>query len=77
MLSDLRESGSIEQDADKVLMMYRDAYYNDTADPWTEVIVAKNRGGQTGTAKLEFIPNCTLFVDWDDKQIKGKQVQSV
>jgi len=54
MLSDLRESGSIEQDADLVLFLYRDAYYNrDTEDQnIAECIVAKNRHGETGVVKL-------------------------
>ncbi|MDE7301922.1 MAG: replicative DNA helicase, partial [Oscillospiraceae bacterium] len=56
LLSDLRESGSIEQDADIVMFLYRDAYYNkDTPDPTlAECIVAKNRHGETGTVNLRF-----------------------
>jgi replicative DNA helicase len=63
MLSDLRESGSIEQDADLVLMIYRDEYYNpETADRGiTEVIVAKHRNGPVGTVKLLFEPMFTRF----------------
>ena len=63
MLSDLRESGSIEQDADLVLMIYRDEYYNpDTADRnITEVIVTKHRNGPIGTVKLLFEPTFTRF----------------
>ena len=54
MLSDLRESGSIEQDADLVLMIYRDEYYNpETTDRGiTELIVTKHRNGPVGTVKL-------------------------
>lgn len=63
MLSDLRESGAIEQDADVVLMCYRDEYYRpDSPDTGTaEIIVAKNRQGATGMARLAYIANQTRF----------------
>ena len=63
LLSDLRESGSIEQDADLVLMIYRDEYYNpETPDRGiTEVIVTKHRNGPVGTVKLLFEPQFTRF----------------
>lgn len=63
MLSDLRESGAIEQDADIVLMCYRDDYYNaSSADAGTaEIIVVKNRQGSTGTARLAYIAPQTRF----------------
>ncbi len=65
MLSDLRESGSIEQDADSVMMLYRDEYYNpDTEDKnVAECIVAKNRHGEIGTVKLQWLPQYTTFAD--------------
>lgn len=63
MTSDLRESGSIEQDADIVMFVYRDEYYNpDSKDQGVaEVIVGKNRGGEVGTAKLAFVGAHTSF----------------
>lgn len=66
MLSDLRESGSIEQDADVVIFLYRDGYYNkaDTTGI-AEVIVAKNRNGPTGTVNLRFRPELTRFENLD------------
>ena len=66
-LSDLRESGAIEQDADVVLMLYRDAYYNEeNGNPAeAEVIVAKNRSGSTGTVKLGWQGEFTKFSNID------------
>ncbi|MBD5141059.1 MAG: replicative DNA helicase [Ruminococcus sp.] len=73
MLSDLRESGSIEQDADIVMFLYRDAYYNkDTQDPsLAECIVAKNRHGETGTVNLRYNAPYMLFVGASNKPINN------
>ena len=63
ILSDLRESGSIEQDADVVIMLYRDDYYNNNAveKNLIEIILAKQRNGPVGTAKLKFDPQYLSF----------------
>ena len=65
MLSDLRESGAIEQDADIVLFLYREGYYNrDTENPnLAECIIAKNRHGETGMVELQWQPEFTTFND--------------
>ena len=67
VLSDLRESGAIEQDADIVMMLYRDEYYNkDTEHPGeAEVIIAKNRSGSTGTVRLSWQGELTKFSNID------------
>lgn len=63
MLSDLRESGAIEQDADMVMFLYRDEYYNPDSEDKNvaEVIIAKQRSGPTGKVKLAWIPHLTKF----------------
>jgi len=65
MLSDLRESGSLEQDADTVVFIYRDEVYNpESPDMGTaEVILSKHRNGPTGTVRLAFLPHYTRFAD--------------
>ena len=67
MLSDLRESGAIEQDADIVMFLYRDDYYNEDSDKKNiaEVILAKHRAGSTGTVELLWLGNYTKFVNID------------
>ena len=69
MLSDLRESGAIEQDADIVMFLYRDDYYNKESEKKgiTEVIVAKQRGGSTGTVELLWMGNYTKFVNLEKR----------
>ncbi len=65
VLSDLRESGSIEQDADSVMMLYRDDYYHPDSPEKNvaECIIAKNRHGEIGTVKLQWLPQYTTFAD--------------
>ena len=65
IMSDLRESGAIEQDADAILFLYRDDYYNKDSEEKNvaECIVAKNRHGETGTVKLQWLPQFTTFAD--------------
>ena len=73
VLSDLRESGSIEQDADVVMFIYRDEYYNPetTTKPQTaEIIIAKQRSGETGSVDLRWIGKYTKFAD-PEKHYKG------
>lgn len=64
-LSDLRESGAIEQDADVVILLYREDYQNEEAEikNQIELIIAKHRNGETGSVNLNFIKECTRFGD--------------
>ena len=74
MLSDLRESGSLEQDADMVTFLYREAYYNkeiqdgDPKQNETEIILSKNRNGPVGTVKMYFAGQFTLFYEQTDQE---------
>ncbi|MBO6233277.1 MAG: replicative DNA helicase [Clostridia bacterium] len=69
MLSDLRESGAIEQDADLVMFLYRDDYYNPESEKKdiAEVIIAKHRGGSTGTLDLLWLGSYTKFVNLEKR----------
>jgi replicative DNA helicase len=76
MLSDLRDSGSLEQDADVVMFIYRDDYYRKREDPenfvpdhMAEVIIAKHRNGPTGDVKLYFQEDRTMFYNLDGREV--------
>lgn len=77
MLSDLRESGSLEQDADIVAFLYREGYYQqeieDSSKNITEVIIAKHRNGATGTIQLYFHGQWTRFVDMTNRGDEEEQ----
>jgi replicative DNA helicase len=70
MLSDLRESGAIEQDADVVIALYRDGYYNkESENPnLAEAIILKNRKGSTGTVELLWLPEYTTFSSYEKRR---------
>lgn len=72
MLSDLRESGAIEQDADVVMFIYREDYYNKELEPEkrdiSEIIIAKQRNGPIGTVKLAWMPKYTKFGNLDHRK---------
>ncbi len=80
-MSDLRESGSIEQDADVVAMLHRESYYHQNDPAWmeanedkhslAELIIAKQRNGPTATVKLTWDNTCTRFYDWTDAMPPG------
>lgn len=73
MLSDLRDSGAIEQDADVVMFLYRDSYYSSeslqTETEDADVIIAKNRQGSTGTIHLGWWPKYTMFFEKEDGRV--------
>ena len=71
ILSDLRETGAIEQDADSVLFLYRDEYYNENTEDKNvaECIVAKNRHGETGTVRLQWLGQYGTFTDREWKHV--------
>ena len=73
MISDLRESGAIEQDADEVMFLYREDYYNKDTEKQNvaECIVAKNRHGSTGTVELQWLPQFTTFADREWRHNEG------
>ncbi|MHB1484594.1 MAG: replicative DNA helicase [Saccharofermentanales bacterium] len=78
MLSDLRDSGAIEQDADVVMFLYREHYYDQSQMQVeiedAEVIIAKNRVGQTGTVKMSWWPKYTMFFEPEDSNMPEEPV---
>lgn len=82
-MSDLRESGSLEQDADVVMLLHREEYYHKNDKDWwdkpdnkakkniCEVIIDKNRCGQTGVAELVFVPEYTRFAEKSNADDEG------
>jgi replicative DNA helicase len=83
MLSDLRESGALEQDADVVLLLYRPNAYEDIrkkhehADSYVECAIAKHRNGPTGPVKLTFVREHTRFTDYEATATPGPEQQAL
>jgi replicative DNA helicase len=83
MLSDLRESGSIEQDADMVIFLYREAYYDKEArdadgnslEEVATISVAKNRNGRTDSFNARFIGKYVKYCDWDDQGLSSNTMR--
>ena len=75
VLSDLRESGSLEQDADIVIFLYRDKYYDENSEKEdnAEVLIRKNRNGSVGTVELQFIGELTQFRDVEFRDMGPEQ----
>jgi replicative DNA helicase len=77
MMSDLRESGAIEQDADAVMMIFRPEYYdNDAPAGLAELIICKQRRGKTGTVNLKFTPEQSKFTTWVEPPSYSPQMEN-
>jgi replicative DNA helicase len=78
MLSDLRESGNIEQDADLILFLYRDDYYNRESEKQNivEIIIGKQRNGPVGTIEAAFIKEYAKFLNLERKAVAAHAQQA-
>ena len=68
MMSDLRGSGRIEEEADVIMMLYRASYYDKSDDGTTEILIEKNRDGKTGKVEIVFVPQYASFADKADDE---------